>query len=109
MIPQSHIDAFKQQEYCDEVVDFLGDCDTWREFYERCPRGDWLIIGASWLRINETLLAHAGCDCAELALRFVPDGEERPRHAIDVKRRHLSGTASDEELSAAWAAAWAAA
>ena len=49
------------------------------------------------------------CDIAERALRYVPDGEDRPRQAIEVARRYAQGEAAEEELAAAWAAARAAA
>ena len=53
------------------------------------------------------------CDIAERALRFVPDGENRPRIAIETARRFSRGEATNSELTAAWAAAgdaaWAAA
>jgi hypothetical protein len=52
---------------------------------------------------------HLACDFAETALQYVPQGEDRPRKAIDVARRYADGKATDKELDAAWAAAWAAA
>ena len=45
------------------------------------------------------------CDMVEPALKFVPEGEDRPRQAIKTARRHARGEASDEELAAASAAA----
>jgi hypothetical protein len=41
------------------------------------------------------------CDFAETTLHLVEDGEERPRRAIETKRRWLCGEATDEELDAA--------
>ena len=49
------------------------------------------------------------CDMVEPALKYVPDGEDRPRQAVETARRHARGEASDEELVAASAAAWDAA
>lgn len=49
------------------------------------------------------------CDFAERALRFVPEGEDRPRQAIEVARRYARGEATREEMDAAGVAAWAAA
>ena len=48
------------------------------------------------------------CDMVEPALKYVPEGEDRPRQAIETARRHARGEASDEELAAARAAARAA-
>ena len=51
------------------------------------------------------------CSCAESVLpifeRAFP-GDQRPRHAIAVSRRFALGRATDEELRAVRAAAWAA-
>ena len=58
---------------------------------------------------------HAGpirllaCDLAERALVHVPDGEERPRQAIETARAYARGEATAEELEAAGEAARAAA
>lgn len=49
------------------------------------------------------------CDIAERALRFVREGEDRPRQAIETARRFARGEATEEELSAARTAADAAA
>ena len=49
------------------------------------------------------------CDFAETALKYVPAGEDRPRLAIETARRFVAGSATCEELDAAWTAAWTAA
>lgn len=43
-------------------------------------------------------------DVAERALRFVPEGEDRPRIAIETARRYLTGAASEGAVRAAYAA-----
>jgi hypothetical protein len=48
------------------------------------------------------------CDCAERAIKYVPEGEERPRQAVEVARRYANGEATSDELKAAMAVAWAA-
>jgi len=52
------------------------------------------------------------CDCAAHVLKFFGKafpGDKRPREAIEVARRYARGKATEEELAAAWDAAWAAA
>lgn len=56
----------------------------------------------------ETLLK-AGVKISERALRFVPEGEDRPRQAIDTARRFARGEATSEEMAAVRVAAQAAA
>lgn len=66
--------------------------------------------------VGEPALAEWGCDCAEHVLPIweswakqnVANSFAAPRSAIDTKRRHLRGEATDAELAAAEAAARAA-
>jgi len=75
----------------------------------------WLAAKAG---VDRKLTVMAACDCAELALRHVPDGEDRPQKAIEAARawclcpnneaaRDAAGAARDAAW-AAGAAAWAA-
>jgi hypothetical protein len=50
-------------------------------------------------------LVLAACDCAETALRYVPEGEHRPRLAIETARRWARGEATVKEVDAARVAA----
>jgi hypothetical protein len=49
----------------------------------------------------------AACACAELALKYVPAGEERPKQAIETARKWARGEATLQEVNAANAAAYA--
>ncbi len=59
--------------------------------------------------IEEEKLHEFACRCAEEALKLVKDPDPRSVAAIEAKRKWLKGEITDEELVAAWAAAWAAA
>ena len=56
---------------------------------------------------HASLWRHFAVDCAETVKHLMTD--ERSLNALVVARRHADGAAADEELVAAWAAAWAAA
>jgi hypothetical protein len=58
--------------------------------------------------VDRKLVVLAACDCAEQALRFVPDGENRPRAAIETARKWAVGLATIDEVRAASSAASAA-
>lgn len=65
-----------------------------------------------WAVLREELIDAAtlhefACRCAERALARVENPDERSVNAIRVKRAWLRGEATDEELKAARAAAWA--
>jgi len=83
--------------------EWLGDRDSARMWAE-CERPDWLLWWAGQVVPRQELVL-AACDCAELALRFVPANEDRPRLAIDAARRWARGEATVDEVRAARAAA----
>ena len=85
---------------CSEAVEWVahrGIVKAWRE----CPRGDWMLWLAGRLDIDRKLLVMAACDCAETALQYVPDGEDRPAKCIQVTRNWCEGTATIEDVRAA--------
>ena len=73
-------------------------------------RGDWMLWlcgrmadKPGWPTRKEVVLA--ACDCAELALKHVPAGEDRPRKCIETVRAWAAGTATlDDVLTARRAA-----
>lgn len=85
---------------CNEAVEWVGD-RTLKEAWSECERGDWMIWLAGKLGIDRKLLVLAACDCAEQALKFVQDGEERPRIAIETARAWCNGDATIEQVRAA--------
>ncbi len=86
-------------------VDRRGIRTAWRD----CPRGDWMLWLAGQLDIDRKLLVLAACDCAETALQYVPEGEDRPANAIQTSRNWCDGTASIRDCRKAATAATAAA
>jgi len=81
--------------------------------WKTCKRGDWLLWlcgkmadKPNWPTRKEVVLA--ACDCAELALKHVPEGEDRPRKCIEVVRAWAAGTATLDEVRTARRAAYAA-
>ena len=95
---------------CDPAMDWLGDRDS-SQMWADCERPDWLLWWAGHTVPRQELVL-AACDCAETALRFVPEGEDRPRMAIETARRCARGEATAEEVwwtarAAAYAADYA--
>jgi hypothetical protein len=88
---------------CQPAMDWLGDRDS-GQMWADCERPDWLLWWAAHAVPRQELVL-AACDCAELALRFVPANEHRPRLAIETARRWATGEATVEEVRAARAAA----
>ena len=81
--------------------------------WKTCKRGDWLLWlcgkmadKPNWPTHKEVVLAT--CDCAELSLKHVPPGEERPRKCLETVRAWAAGNATIHEVRTARAAAYAA-
>ena len=100
----NHVDLLRRLDACDEAIEWYGDRDSedaWRE----CQHGDWMLWIASKIGVDRKRIVMASCDCVEPALQFVPDGEDRPRAAVDAARAWCQGAASYEEVRAAAAVA----
>ena len=88
---------------------WMGERDLATAWSE-CERVDWLLWLASRMIGREGWPSHqdiviAACACAETALVHVPQGEERPRIAIETTRKWARGEATLKEVeAAAWAA-----
>ena len=67
----------------------------------------WAVLREEF--VPARTLHEFACRCAEEALREAGVTDDRSWNAIRVKRLWIEGKATDTELVAAWAAAWAAA
>jgi hypothetical protein len=83
---------------------------TLAEVWLGCGRGDWLLWLAGrmqgepgWFTREQVVLA--ACDCAETSLKFVREGEDRPRKCLEVVRAWATGNATLEEVRVARVAA----
>jgi len=83
----------------DDVIIWLGDRDS-TQMWADCERPDVLLMYAA-AHVSTQELVSAACDCAETALRYVPQGEDRPRVAIEAARRWTRGEANMESVCAA--------
>lgn len=66
--------------------------------YAACERGDWLIWLAARAGVDRRLVTLATCDCARTGLVHIPEGEDRPRRAIDVAEAWARGKATLDEV-----------
>ena len=90
---------------CHEAVKWAGR-KTHKKAWETCKRGEWLLWIAGRLDVDRKLLVMAACGCARTALKYIPDGEDRPRIAIETAEAWTRGEATiDQVRSAANAAA----
>lgn len=83
-------------------------CDDTRRWWDAYERGDRLLWYAAEVGADYTFIVRAACACARLALQYVPDGEDRPRIAIETAEAWCDGRVTIDEVRAAHAAAYAA-
>ncbi|MGB0973328.1 MAG: hypothetical protein ACPGVG_20605, partial [Mycobacterium sp.] len=69
---------------CDPAVRWLADRTDMQQSWDDCPRGDWLLWLLAECGADHATIVLAACDCARLALVHVPEGEDRPRLAIEA-------------------------
>ena len=94
----------KEFHACPEGYEWAKD-KTIEEAWSTCERGDWMLWYAAKINIDRRLLVRAACACARLALKSVPEGEDRPRIAIETAEAWTEGKASLKDVrTAAFAA-----
>jgi len=94
---------------CSEAVKWIGGRGLQKAWTE-CNRADWMlwlcgkmVDKPGWPTRQKLVLV--ACDCASRALKYVPDGEDRPRKAIETARAWTKGRATIEQVRDAAAAA----
>ena len=97
---------------CTEAVAWASHYSTLSAAWKACERADWMLWLCARMKDKEGWPSHkqvvlAACACAETALRYVPQEEERPRNAIETACAWARGeeTSLQQVRSAAAAAA----
>ena len=103
----ARIDLTKMRA-CGDAAEWVAAQPDDRTAWETCERGDWMLWLAARVGVSLEDVVLAACACARLALRHVPEGEERPRIAIETAERWARGEATRAEVHAAAYAANAA-
>jgi hypothetical protein len=110
------LDILEEKEACLEAVEWVKEdkAETFIELWNTCEQADWMlwllatmIKEKKWPSRKTVVLC--ACDCAETALKFVPEDELRPKIAIQTARKWITGKATIEECKKAAEDAYAAA
>jgi hypothetical protein len=91
---------------CPEAIAWVGDRDA-ETAWNECERGDWMLWLLGMLDVLRQDLVLAACACARLSLPLVPEGEDRPRLAIEAAEDWARGgetTLAQVRRAAAYAA-----
>jgi len=69
---------------CSDAAAYAAQHTDPAEAWESCERGDWLLWLAARAGVDRRDLVRASCAVARRALQHVPEGESRPRIAIET-------------------------
>jgi hypothetical protein len=83
---------------CPDAVEYRKGFDTFRQAWDACPRGDWMLWIAARVGVNKRLLTLAKGRCAETVKHLMQD--ERSVRAVDMAISYGLGEATDEQLIA---------
>jgi hypothetical protein len=84
---------------CESGLAFVKSCASYKEAWETCQRGDWMLWIAQKLNVDLLKLTTAKALCANTVRHLMKD--ERSTKAIDVAILFGQGKATKEELNAA--------
>ena len=91
---------------CDDGKEFYDSCTSFKNMWETCPRGDWLLWISSKLSVDKRVLTLAKGKCAETVINFMND--DRSKKAVQAAIDYGNGLISDKQLREAADAADAA-
>lgn len=89
---------------CAEAIEFRRQFKTFKEAWNNCPRGDWMLWIAKRLEVDEKLLYKASALCAKTVKHLMID--QRSKDAVQAALNYADGKISKEELLAVWGASW---
>ena len=92
-------ETLERLKACPEAVGWVGDRSP-EAAWQECERGDWLLWVSAKIDVPRPLVVLAACGCARLALRYVPEGEDRLRVAIETAEAWARGGPDAPSLDA---------
>jgi len=103
-----HLNWLQTKKACKESISWIqqNNIQSLEEAWNDCERGDWLFWMATKLGIDERKLVLCAALCAHTVVQHIEDA--RSRDAVRVAFLWGRGKATDEELSSAREATWAA-
>ena len=112
MTIMEYCERLKSLGACQQAIDWSADQSDPQTAWERCGRADWLLwLAARHCQPGDALhraIVSAVCGVARTLLHLVPDGEDRPRIAIETAEVWAHGEAAIEDVLASAVSACAA-
>ena len=104
-------DKLKNLNVCCDAIEWVATQRNYKEAWQNCERGDWMLWLAKQLKVDDRKLTLANFKCANQVRHLMKD--KRSIVALDAAEKYGNGEINREELNAvavdAAAAAYAAA
>ena len=81
---------------CIEAIKYRKKFKTFKEAWDNCPRGDWMLWIAAKLEVNHRQLTLAKAYCTETVIHLMKD--ERSIQAVKVAKRYGRNRATKGQL-----------
>ena len=101
-----YTDKLKKLNACIDAREWVAAQRNYKEAWQNCERGDWMLWLAKRLKVDDRKLTLAKFKCANQVRHLMKD--QRSIAALDAAERYGNGEISRDELDAAAAAADAA-
>lgn len=105
-LKDTHKTEIEKYNACKEAVEYRKQFKTFKEAWENCLRGDWMLWIAKRAGVNKRTLTLATARCAKTVVHLMKD--ERSIKAVEVAENYGQGLVSVTELENAASAACAA-
>jgi hypothetical protein len=86
---------------CNSGAKWADSQSSYREAWDKCERGDWMLWIAKKQGVDLRVLTRAKVECAKVVEHLIKD--ERSINALRVAERFADGDATREELSTVYA------
>ena len=95
----------KKLDACNDAREWVATQKNYKEAWQNCERGDWMLWLAKRLKVDDRKLTLAKFKCANQVRHLIKD--QRSIAALDAAEKYGNGEISRDELNAAAAAAYA--
>ena len=92
---------------CSDAIEWVATQKNYKEAWQNCVRGEWMLWLAKMLKVNDRKLTLAKFKCANQVRHLMKDPSSLA--ALDAAEKYGNGEISRDELDTAAAAAYAAA
>ena len=112
-----HLEQLRSLNACREAIEWASAYPDLEQAWKACPRPDWMLWLLGKKPPEKRISVAIACEIARTVLHLVPEGEDRPRKAIEAaeawliepteERRKAAAGADAQAARAAARAAWA--